>query len=120
MRSIDAESPGARLQAARKRAGMTQVQLQAKTGVLQSTISEFESGANKDMDASSLVKLCKAAGVTVEYVMLGAVADADHEAEALALLRHAAPEDREMAMRSLRGMLDRPATPSRKRSNGPN
>ena len=120
MRSIANDNPGARLQAARKRTGLTQVQLQAETGVRQSTISEFESGSNKDMDASSLVKLCQAVGVTVEYVMLGAVADRDHEAEALALLRHAAPEDRDMALRSLRGMLDQPTGVSRKRSTGSN
>lgn len=115
MRSIATEKPGSRLQAARKRAGLTQVQLSAETGVSQPAISEFESGATSDMDASNLVRICAAVGATVEYVMLGAVADMDHEAEALSLLRHASPEDRDMAMRSLRGMLDRPSAAHGKR-----
>lgn len=99
--------PGTRLRAARLSKGLTQMDLQTRTGVKQSALSEFESGASRDMDASSLVKLCVEIGTTAEHVMLGERSAHDAtEAEAVALLRGTSNEVlRAAAMNALRAIL---------------
>lgn len=117
--SIAPNTPGGRLRAARERAGKTQVQIRAETGITQSALSEFETGKNESMDAMALARVCRALGVTVEHVVFGAV-DADTDAdELLARLRHAQPAARDMALSAVRAMLPLPTSTSRKReANG--
>ncbi len=101
--------PGTRLAEARTRAGLTQVQLAAATGVKQSSISSFENGKRPRMDAWAINSLCKQLNITVEYLLDGARSDNADEAEAVSLLRHADPALRDAAMAALRGMLGGPS-----------
>jgi len=96
---------GLRLRAARGRAGLTQPQLAAETGVLQSRISELENDKRVKIDVWSVHAICKRLGITVEYLLDGGSQAGDEEAEAVALLRHAEPQLRDAAMNALRGML---------------
>jgi len=98
-------SLGARLSAARDRAGLGQKQLEAETGVRQSRISDLENDKKVNINVWQAHALCKRLGITVEYLLTGAKRAAAEEVEAVALLRNAEPELREAAMNALRGML---------------
>jgi len=112
MDAIGASSPGTRLRAARERRGITQVQLRLAARVTQSSISEFETGKNTNMDALAMARICRVLGVTVEHIAFGTAADADAE-ELAARLLHASPEARVMAMAALRAMLPLGASPGK-------
>ena len=87
------------------RAGLTQVQLSAETGVPQSSISAFKNGKRPHMDCWAVNSLCKRLNITAEYLLDGTHSAEGEEAEAVALLRHADPALRAAAMAALRGML---------------
>ena len=59
------------LREARKRAKLTQVELAAKTGVLQTTISRLEVGKATDPNFSTVVRIAKALGVRPEQLVFG-------------------------------------------------
>lgn len=104
-------TPGGRFKAARLRADMTQTEVAVAAGVKQSTVSEFEGGQTEKVKVSSLVPMCIAVAVTVEYVWTGArAARSADEDEAIFLLRGATDAERLQALKSLRGMLSRVET----------
>lgn len=85
---------------------MTQTDVREAAGVGQSTVSEFETGTAPNITAENLLPMCRAVGVTAEYVWFGGEsASAAEEQEAVALLRSASPVLRDAAIRSLRAML---------------
>jgi len=109
MDAANPSSPGQRLKAARKRAKLTQKDLESLIGRSQSAISEFEAGEVADLLASDFVKWCVAVNATAEYVWLGSrMQRSSEEDEAIALLRGANDQARKQAMKALRGMLAQP------------
>ncbi len=114
MDPIDLRTVGGRLRAARKRKGLTQVQLAQVSGVGQSAISELESNKTPEPTATTLAALCQALDITMEYAIAGSGSErAAIESEALALLRRASPIQLSSAIGALRGMLDQNnATPA--------
>lgn len=106
MHILDASTPGGRFHVARKRAGLTQIDVAKTAGVAQSTVSDFETGKIVDIMAFNLAHMCVAVSVPVEYVLLGSrAARDDEEAEVLSLLRGADDGEVRIALKALRGML---------------
>jgi transcriptional regulator with XRE-family HTH domain len=56
------------LRDARKRAGLTQVELAEASGVLQTTISRIECGGATDPNFSTVVRLAKVLGIRPEQL----------------------------------------------------
>lgn len=109
------------MRALRERAELTQVQLAGRTGVKQSVISDFESGKRESIDARSLYALCKSLGATVDFIWEGDAKSTNSDAaEAADLISAANPELREVAMRTLRALLQEPerTLSKRRQSNG--
>ena len=59
---------GCKLQEFRERKGMTQSQLAEKSGVSRGTISAMENGTMSAAMSSTLIKLARALGATVEQI----------------------------------------------------
>jgi len=59
---------GCKLQEFRERKGMTQSQLAEKSGVSRGTISAMENGTMRAAMSSTLIKLARALGATVEQI----------------------------------------------------
>lgn len=57
---------GSNIAEARKRRGMSQEALSKKSGVSRATIARLESGEDFDVMASTLLKIAKALGTTVD------------------------------------------------------
>ena len=57
---------GSNIAEARKRRGMSQDALSKKSGVSRATIARLESGEDFDVMASTLLKIAKALGTTVD------------------------------------------------------
>jgi transcriptional regulator with XRE-family HTH domain len=109
MRSIDAGTPAARLKAARRNAGLSQMALAARTGISQPAISEAENAHPPTLLATTLDALCGALGLSLDFVMHGtSAAKTEQEAELLSLLRSASPDMRDAALRSMRALLAPP------------
>ena len=70
---MDIQTPGDRLRKARLEKKLNQKQLSKKTGVGQSSISDFENG-KKSMAAESLHSIAVELGVTSEWILTGASA----------------------------------------------
>ena len=62
---------GERLRLAREYAGITQVELEQRSGVKQATISKIELGKNKSEDTTFGVHFAVACGVRAEWLVLG-------------------------------------------------
>ena len=58
-----------RLRQIRKQAGLTQRQLEAKSGVAQNTISRIEIGTVQDVSAKTLANLARALQVSMEHLI---------------------------------------------------
>lgn len=63
---------GRRVRAARREAGMTQVQLAAAIGITQGSLSAIERGNSKSPAAETLLRLSEATRCRPEWIMRGA------------------------------------------------
>jgi transcriptional regulator with XRE-family HTH domain len=59
------------LKAARRAAGMSQADLDARAGVARTTVARMETLAKGDMSVSALVRLLEAAGYDLKVVKVG-------------------------------------------------
>lgn len=66
---MEVSTLGKRLQAARKRKGLTQEQLARQAGVALNTITRLEQGHMQQIRSESLYKLAKALEVTSDYLI---------------------------------------------------
>jgi transcriptional regulator with XRE-family HTH domain len=66
MHGVIIEKIGARIQGLRQQHGMTQDELAASSGVPQGNISRLERGLASDVQLTTLMKLARALGVSVE------------------------------------------------------
>lgn len=71
---------GKRLKALRLSKQLTQVQLAARVGVKQNTISDLERGDSKTMEAETLQALCRELVTTPGYLLDGVTNGEEHEA----------------------------------------
>jgi len=62
---------GSRLSIRRKELGLSQVQLAAAVGMTQSVLSRLEAGVHGDVFAASAVRLARALGCSVEWLVTG-------------------------------------------------
>lgn len=69
---VDVERLGQRLRRVRAQRGLTLERLFSETGVSVATISRIERGGSKEIEAGTLVSLCKWMGVRPEEFRLGA------------------------------------------------
>ena len=73
-RSTEVDNPdadvGARLRDLRRLAGLSQRELGRRTGLSNSFLSEVENG-RRGLGAASLLRLCRALGASMDYVMTG-------------------------------------------------
>jgi transcriptional regulator with XRE-family HTH domain len=69
---IDVERLGQRLRRVREQRGLTLERLFNETGVSVATISRVERGGSKDIDAGTLVGICKWMGARPEEFRVGA------------------------------------------------
>lgn len=99
---------GSRIRALRKARKLTQVQLGARVGIDQSTLSLIEGGQSADMLGMTLARLCQELGTTAEHIMLGITPIGSTldptEGEVLKLLRSTGPENRDAALRAVRAL----------------
>ncbi len=58
-----------RLRATRTKAGLTQKQLEARSGVPQNTISRIEIGAVQEISTRTLIALARALHVTTDFLL---------------------------------------------------
>lgn len=98
---------GKRLKALRLSKQLTQVQLAARTGLKQNTISDLERGDSLEMKAETLQALCKELVTTPSYILHG-VKDGDaheaqlQEAELVAIFRELPPSAQSALVNSAR------------------
>lgn len=71
---------GKRIKALRLSKQLTQVQLAARVGVKQNTISDLERGDSKTMEAETLQALCRELVTTPSYLLDGVTTGEEHEA----------------------------------------
>lgn len=83
--NLDLDAFGKRLEALRKRAGLTQTQLAEVVGGGTSKISEWESGGRKP-DAEGLLRAAVRLGTTVDYLLTGSSGAAEWTRERLTAL----------------------------------
>jgi transcriptional regulator with XRE-family HTH domain len=69
---------GTRVRELRKKAGLTQKQLEAQSGIPQNTISRIEIGTVQEISTRTLVQLAKTLGVSTDY-LLGLAEEEDEE-----------------------------------------
>jgi transcriptional regulator with XRE-family HTH domain len=107
---MDTTPIGARVRTLRKAAGMTQVQLSARSGVTQPTISDIERGHTRDLAGDNLTRLCAALKTNPDWLLFGrgspapaVQADID-ESELLALFRALSAEQRSGLLSVVRSM----------------
>jgi transcriptional regulator with XRE-family HTH domain len=60
---------GTRVRERRKKAGLTQKQLEAQSGIPQNTISRIEIGTVQEISTRTLVQLAKTLGVSTDYLL---------------------------------------------------
>lgn len=100
---------GERLYIIRKARGLTQEQLEAKSGVSSAMISHFETGERQKASADNLVKLAEALNVSIDY-LLGRTEEPEFRGEKVeALFRRlseASDEQIKHSLRLLDAMLD--------------
>ena len=87
---------GTRLRALRLSKQLTQVQLAARVGVKQNTLSDLERGDSKTMEAATLQALCRELVTTSAYILNGVADGEEHEAamqeaELIAIFRELPP-----------------------------
>lgn len=80
---------GRNLRAARKAAGLTQSELAARAGIVQTYVGQIER-SEKNVTLEVLVKLCAGLGIEAADVMPRSAADAVGDGEALPELSRAA------------------------------
>ncbi len=71
MKKANENSMGYRLRTTRKNLGLTALELSKKTGVNRTTIAKLETGANKNVHASTACLIANALGVTTDWLVLG-------------------------------------------------
>ncbi len=76
---------GDRVRAARERAGMSQEQLSAVTGLRQGHISRIEVGEIRDAQGETLARLAKALSVSTDYLLGLTDEDSEQYPAALAM-----------------------------------
>ena len=77
---------GDRVRAARERAGMTQEQLSAATGLRQGHISRIEVGEIRDAQGETLARLAQALSVSTDYLLGLTDEDSEQYPAALAMV----------------------------------
>jgi len=92
------EPIGSRIKRLRKAVGLTQVQLAERVGVDQSTISQLETGVNKDVPGRTLIAMSRELKTTPYAIVMGDdnsnQADLVAEAELIDAFRNASSEQR--------------------------
>ena len=68
---MDTQAIGARIRAARERAGLTQAGLAAQIGVTRSAVAQWETGRSGQV-GGNLTQIAAILGVGVEHLLLGA------------------------------------------------
>lgn len=101
---------GKRLKIVRRARGLTQEELEAKSGVSSAMISHFETGERQKASADNLVKLAEALNVSIDY-LLGRSEEPELRGERVqALFRRlskASDEEIDQSVRVIEAMLER-------------
>ena len=106
---MDTAAIGARIKAARERAGLTQASLAERVGVTRSAVAQWETGRSGQV-GGNLTQIASVLGIGVEYLLLGStpglvwseMAGPDgmtgDELALLRLYRECPPEDRTLVV----------------------
>lgn len=101
---------GERLKIVRRARGLTQEELESKSGVSSAMISHFETGERQKASADNLVKLAEALNVSIDY-LLGRSEEPELRGERVqALFRRlseASDEEIDQSVRVIEAMLER-------------
>ena len=101
---------GQRIEQLRVMRRLSQQELADEIGIKQPSMSDIVHDKTKTISGKTLAGLCRVLHTTPDYIMFGAGSDQDDqelvliEAEILTLLRSTTPENRESALRSVRGI----------------